>query len=79
MSVFKIRDNRTGLFMTKTKTYPVWTTEGHVYNTKRGCRSAIKSRKQYFTEGDDRLYITIVEFDLVQIGADNVWLSKEEE
>lgn len=77
MSVFKIRDNRTGLFMTKTKTYPVWTAEGHVYNTKRGCRSAIRSRKKYFA--DNRLYITIIEFDLVQIGADNVWLSKEEE
>ena len=72
MSVFKIRDNKTGLFMTKTKSYPVWSEEGHVYNTKRGCKLALGSRKQYITQGDDRLNITIIEFELVEVGAHNV-------
>lgn len=70
MTVFKIRNNKTGLFMTKTKFYPVWTGEGHTYNTKAGCKSALKTRKQYV--GDKRTDITIIEFELVEVGAHNV-------
>ncbi len=64
MNVFRIRNKESGLFMTKTKMYPIWTERGSVYNSLKGCRTALRTRKRYID--DDRTKVEIVEYDLVR-------------
>ena len=42
--VFKIKDKRTGLFMTGRGSYPQWSDAGRVYTTAAACKSALKTR-----------------------------------
>lgn len=61
--VYRIRNNRLGLFMTKRGRYPVWSETGNVYNTLSACKSALKTRDRRWLDKKD---ISIVGYMLVE-------------
>ncbi len=64
--VYKIMDRTTGLFMTCSGRYPVFTERGHPYLSLQAAKSAIKTRRMYKRL---RSYdIAIAEFELVPTG-----------
>ena len=67
MVVFRIRNKKTGLFMTKSKSYPTWSEKGHVYNSAAACKTAIKTRVMAF-HNQSRENAEIVAYELVEKG-----------
>ena len=62
--VFKIKDKRTGLFMTGRGSYPQWSDAGRVYTTVAACKSALKTRRLYAK----KIKPVIIEYMLVPTG-----------
>jgi hypothetical protein len=69
MPVFRVKDTKKNLYMTKNKRYPHWTEEGDVYTSLSGAKTAIRTRKAYSGDpryDDDPDRVVIIEYDLVE-------------
>jgi hypothetical protein len=66
-TVFKVRDDDTGLHLTKRGAFPFFTVRGNAYNSMAACKTAIKNRLswRYKTKYKN---LSIVEYELVPTG-----------
>lgn len=53
ITVYRVRDCSTGLYMTGRGIYPHFSDRGEIYLTVQGARSAIRKRSLYDWEGAD--------------------------